>query len=95
MRAVGSGNGGCADEFREPTEERRMTMPSEQSLKILAEIRANMAKLKGCVGPHEWEPQTKLFERRRCTKCGGTMESTASRYYDDGLAHGLKAKKEG
>jgi hypothetical protein len=26
MRAVGSGNGGCADEFREPTEERRMTM---------------------------------------------------------------------
>lgn len=70
-------------------------MPSEQSLQILADIRVNMAKLKSCAGPHEWEPQTKLFERRRCKLCGGTMDSVTSRYYDDGVAHGMKEKKEG
>lgn len=56
---------------------------------ILAQVRANMAKLDGCSGPHDFQPITeqKFFCRYRCTKCQGEVDSHAKIWYAKGLKH--------
>lgn len=63
---------------------------------ILAEVRANMAKLDACprhvfVGVFESAIKCKdglAFQRYLCTRCGGSVDSSAARWYRLGLEHG-------
>ena len=77
-----------------PVSEERLA----ESRKLLAEIRANFATLASCVGPHEWlkeDGMPKMFSKRKCAKCGGEMDAVHARYYDEGVAHGRAAQKDG
>lgn len=59
---------------------------------ILAEVRANMAKLEGCAGPHDFSvPLRKigsLIAEWSCAKCGGHIPNIEKIWYERGLAHG-------
>jgi hypothetical protein len=59
---------------------------------ILKDVRANLAQLNGCAGPHDFvplEPEKPLFGRKwRCTLCGGVADSHAYHWYTLGVAHG-------
>lgn len=62
---------------------------------IAAEVRANLATLDACslhefVGLPEGAMQCKdglLYRKFRCSKCGGTCDSHALRWYELGLKH--------
>lgn len=58
---------------------------------IVADVKRNEAVLAACSG-HAFfrlEPD-KLFSKYRCAVCGGTVDMTALRWYERGLAHGRK-----
>lgn len=63
---------------------------------ILAEVRANNAKLDACprhdfVGVADGAIKCKdglAYQRYRCTNCGGKVDSSAARWYRLGLEHG-------
>lgn len=59
------------------------------SKQIMAEVKANMAKLDGCVGPHDFvRMEEKLFSKFRCTKCGGVVPGDSAGWYRKGLLAG-------
>jgi hypothetical protein len=68
------------------------------SHEILAEIRANQARLDGCVGPHHFlepEPGERWMTRPWvCALCGGRADGTDVLWYREGVAHGRAAAKE-
>lgn len=59
---------------------------------LLAEVRANLAKLDGCAGPHDFKPieprEHRLFGKLRCEKCGGQIQRSDYIWYERGLKHG-------
>lgn len=60
---------------------------------ILDEVKANLAKLEACPGPHDFiamEPEKVLTGRHRCSICGGEISLQARNWYARGLAHGRK-----
>lgn len=58
---------------------------------IMAQVKANIARLDGCAGPHDFherpEVPRKLFAKRVCSKCGGEISSSDFYWYQKGLAH--------
>ena len=56
---------------------------------IIAEVRANTRRLGACPLPHDFSddatPDKPLFKRWRCSKCGGTVDSHAKYWYNNGL----------
>jgi hypothetical protein len=73
-------------------------MVSESAKTLWEEVKANHAKLRACKGSHDFvADETDAYhnsaaaKRRKCTRCGGTMDSINASYYGDGLAHGLKS----
>jgi hypothetical protein len=59
---------------------------------LLRQIRANMALLEGCPGPHDFHPfgDRPIFRKSRCSKCGGELGCIEVQWYERGLAHGGK-----
>lgn len=55
----------------------------------------NIRILNSCAGPHQFEPMEpgKLASKCRCKLCGGTVESSAKRWYEKGLEHGRRPGK--
>ena len=74
------------------------SVPSEESKKILAEVRANLKQLDDCAGPHEFSPvpdgARTIFLKHRCAKCGGTIDAIHASWYARGLEHGRKQGEE-
>jgi hypothetical protein len=65
-----------------------------QFREVLAEVRANLATLEACPGPHEFQEikDGKAFGPKwRCSKCGGVVDHQAAAWYTRGLAHAAKA----
>lgn len=69
-------------------------MISIDSKRILAEVKANIAKLNGCEGPHLFEPYayygndpTGLPRDFKCKRCGGVTSSINAHWYNDGHRH--------
>lgn len=62
----------------------------EETRAIWEKVKANLATLKACTGPHDFQalPGEKLFPRYRCSKCGGEADGHAVHWYAAGLAHG-------
>lgn len=62
----------------------------EQSRQILDEVKANIARLEACPGPHDFVPmQTRPAPRVRmqCTRCGGEVDSVNYAWYMRGRRH--------
>jgi hypothetical protein len=63
---------------------------------ILIEVRANIAALDGCVGPHDFSvPYRKsgtLVMDWSCARCGGHVPFIEKHWYERGLAHGRSAR---
>ena len=57
---------------------------------IWKEVRANHDRLSNCKGSHEFEETAgaKLRGKYRCWKCGGTVDTSAFKWYTEGLKHG-------
>lgn len=55
---------------------------------ILAEVKANQAKLEGCSKHNFHRIEEKLFSKFRCANCGGTVDVQAVRWYSLGQKHG-------
>lgn len=64
----------------------------EDVRKTWADAQANAKLLRECPGPHnfvaESDPPMRRVSRYRCTICGGTVNSSAAKWYEDGLRHG-------
>ena len=66
--------------------------------KVMAEVKANIARLQGCDVPHDFKPQSgkdepTFGEKYKCTKCGGTVDHIAYAWYVKGLKHGSILEK--
>ena len=65
--------------------------------KIMERVVKNLDKLDACEGPHEFvsieSSETAKFSRLKCTKCGGTIDSSNAIWYNRGLEHGKKLCK--
>ncbi len=61
---------------------------------VLAQVRANQAKLNACAA-HAFEPldADRLLTRYRCTRCEGEVDSHAAHWYARGIAHTREAAK--
>lgn len=60
---------------------------------VFASVKHNHALLAACSGPHDFvrvEP-SKLFSKYRCSICGGTADTLAVQWYQNGLVHGRRA----
>lgn len=58
---------------------------------ILAEVRANHARLEGCA-LHDFQPiePGKFGTKYSCPHCGGVVDGINASWYKSGLAHGYK-----
>jgi hypothetical protein len=67
-------------------------MKPEVAKQILAEVKANHAKLDGCPSHDfaEIEPRKVIGGRYRCANCGGDIDAIAYSWYTKGLFHGAK-----
>lgn len=70
-------------------------MQRSEAQKILEQVKTNLAKLRGCKGPHEFEPYTYyndnpegLVRDFKCKLCGGTTSTFNVSWYQDGVKHG-------
>lgn len=74
-----------------------MPLTREDSERIMAEVRANMARLAACSHPHAFRvidaTDARLWHRYRCAKCGGEADGVAVRWYENGLHHGQRGAK--
>lgn len=72
----------------------RVLIPSVDPDALLAEVKANMARLESCPGPHTFEPTEWMDDKRilaryhTCRTCLGRLESTKVRWYEMGLMAG-------
>ena len=66
--------------------------------KILIEVRANLARLAGCVAqshnfvPCEFVRGTQIPRRHECTVCHGTLDAVQVRWYQTGVEHGRRSQ---
>lgn len=66
-------------------------MASIGTNKILDDVRANMACLESCEGPHDFkvrENAALMSNRYICTKCLGKINGSKYHWYMEGLKHG-------
>lgn len=73
-------------------------MPKMDTQQILRDVKANLAKLDHCPGPHVFQPFViphRTFPRYRCAICGGEVEGTNKLWYEKGLAHARQVKPHG
>jgi hypothetical protein len=68
-------------------------IPTKESLEILAQVRANHAKLDACERPHDFiqdpPPEGRTLSRRcTCSKCKGSLDTANARWYQKGLEDG-------
>lgn len=70
----------------------RTGIPKASLLSIWDEVKANHAKLDGCVR-HDFgtADDRKLGARYACRACGGWADASAVTWYSRGLEHGAKA----
>lgn len=75
---------------------------SAESRAIWEAVKANLARLNQCQGPHQWEidPNDKhhvsdRMKHKRCKLCGGVVDALHAIYYNNGVEHGRKAQQEG
>lgn len=65
-------------------------MNKEEGKKLLADIRANNAKLNAC-SLHDFSidatPERQIDKRWRCTRCGGEVFANSKTWYDKGIQH--------
>lgn len=59
---------------------------------ILAEVKANIARLQGCDIPHDFKPtsgkpEATIGEKYECTKCKGRVDHVAYSWYVKGIEH--------
>lgn len=71
-----------------------MTLKKEDLNGILAEVKANIARLQSCEGPHDFKPtsgkpEATIGEKYECTKCKGRVDHIAYAWYKKGLDHGV------
>lgn len=61
---------------------------------ILARVKANIALLRGCTKPHEFEAiePAKIGSKFRCRKCGGELDCVHAHWYNQGLLDARKAQ---
>lgn len=67
-----------------------MVMTTTEAKQLLADVRANVARLNACPR-HDFQPTgptRPLMQRYACTACGGQIDSLAFHWYTRGLAHG-------
>jgi len=57
--------------------------------KVWLEVKANIAKLDSCAGPHDFSQDDPSDLRSKCTcsKCGGKISRSDCRWYELGLKH--------
>ena len=67
--------------------------PGGEPNDILAQVKANIAKLQECPKPHDFVPTEpgKLGAKYRCSKCGGDLDCVQARWYIRGLEDARKA----
>lgn len=67
---------------------------------VFEEVKANLARLDGCPGPHRFAPVERadgvtprggLTNEYRCATCQGTVSGHVRHWYERGLAHGRQA----
>lgn len=63
--------------------------------KAWRDAKANLARLDGCEGPHDFQPEPgaeavplKLTARQVCSRCGGHLEWSKALWYRRGLEDG-------
>jgi hypothetical protein len=57
---------------------------------ILEEVRANLARLNGCAGPHDFQPideGQRLSRKARCSKCAGEVRTSDWHWYERAMEH--------
>jgi len=67
----------------------------DDTRKIFEEVKANHARLKACAGPHEFiddpvDGRPQVVWKKKCTRCGGTVDRIHAAWYEDGLRHGRR-----
>lgn len=69
-------------------------IPKPEMVSIAEHVKANLAALDACPGPHEFAidatPDRTIGKRWRCAKCGGEVDFGAKLWYEKGLAHGAQ-----
>lgn len=69
-------------------------IPRQEMVSIAEHVKANLAALDACPGPHEFTvdttPDRTIGKRWRCAKCGGEVDCGVKMWYERGLAHGAK-----
>lgn len=62
---------------------------------IIREVKANMARLEGCAGPHRFVPHERypsgMVRKYRCELCQGTIDGINKIWYERGLKHAQNA----
>lgn len=71
-----------------------MGLTKEDMKNVLAEVKANIARLQGCKVPHDFKPtsgkpEATIGEKYECTKCKGRVDHVAYAWYVKGLKHGV------
>lgn len=70
-------------------EEEKEMNPKIDTDEIIREIRANTARLEGCVKPHDFSvdasPTKPMFKKWKCSKCGGVTDAINKIWYERGL----------
>ncbi len=66
---------------------------------ILKQVKANIARLNGCEGPHDFKPQSgkpeaTIGEKYECTICKGRVDHIAYAWYQKGLDHANLVQKK-
>ena len=72
----------------------------KQSKEILEEVKANIARLKTCPGPHDFSiginltgkeggvsPRGNIYSRYQCSICKGEISTSNKLWYTKGLEH--------
>lgn len=64
-------------------------LSKEEVHQIWLDVKANSRRLKECARPHEFvmdiDPETKVFRKSKCSKCGGALDAIEAGWYEQGL----------
>jgi len=62
-------------------------LPVSDIKEIARQVKENAARLKGCIGPHDFQPigERRLFDKQKCSKCAGVVDHHGAHWYKLGL----------
>ena len=75
-------------------------MTKEEAKAIFQSIQENSRRLSECSGPHDFseivasDHASLAFQKKRCTKCKGTLNALDVLWYERGLNHGRQEKSQ-